>query len=137
MSEIEWEDLLHEFQKGKYSFGESIRIIRKRKRLKIREIASEVKKTPTYISDIERGNNKPPGKELMEEIFEALELKHMDTRCYLYDLAAAERGKVSWDIAEYIIENSNLRKVIRMVQRKDSVAPGSGDEFWVECQSKI
>lgn len=137
MSEINWEDLLQEFQDKEYSFGMSIRIIREGKKMTVRKIASEVEKTASYISDIERGNNKPPEKELMEKIFDALELDHIDTRCYLYDLAAAERGKVSWDIAEYIIENSNLRKAIRMVQRKDSVVPGSGDEFWVECLSKM
>ncbi len=137
MNEINWEDLLQELREKKYSFGKSIRIIRERKKFTIRKVASEVRKTPTYISDIERGNNKPPEKELMEKIFEALELQHMDTRCYLYDQAAIERGKVSWDIAEYIMGNSNLRKAIRMVQRKNSVEPGSGDEFWAECLSKI
>lgn len=137
MSEISCENILKELQERKYSFGQSLRLIREDKKLKIRKIANEVKRTATYISDIERGNNKPPEKELMEKIFDALDLQSMEIKFYLYDLAAIERGRVSFDIAEYIMENSNLRDAIRMVQHKNSIDPGSGDEFWAECLSKL
>lgn len=137
MSDISYENLLKELQERKYSFGQSLRFIREDKKMKIRKIANEVNKTATYISDIERGNNKPPEKELMEKIFDALELQSMEIKCYLYDLAAIERGRVSLDIAEYIMENSNLRDAIRLVQRKNIIDPGSGDKFWAECLSNM
>ena len=137
MSEIDWGNLLQELKEKKYNFGESLRKIREDQELAIRKVAKEVDMTPTYISDIERGNNKPPKKELIEKIASALKIQETEVKDYLYDLAAIERGGVSGDIAEYIMENSNLRMAIRMVQRKNSGASVKGDEFWAECIRKI
>ena len=41
-------------------FGSYLRSVRQARKISIRQLAKEVKKTPTYISDIEKGNNKPP-----------------------------------------------------------------------------
>lgn len=50
----------------------------------------------------------------------ALSLQENETeiRNYLFDLAAGERGGVSEDIADYIIENKELPLAIRMVQQQ-------------------
>lgn len=126
--------LLTELKRKNYNFGQSLRIIREQQGLTIRKVAEEVNKTPTYISDIERGNNKPPEKKLMIKLMAALSLQENETeiRNYLFDLAAGERGGVSEDIADYIMKNSELRLAIRMAQRQDK-----SNELWLECIRRL
>lgn len=132
MNEISIDDVLLTLKEKNYNFGQSLRYIRQVQGLTIRKVAREVNKTPTYISDIERGNNKPPEKELMEKIVDALQLQEEEIKCRLYDLAARERGGVPVDMVDYIMGHSNLRLAIRMAQRQES-----SEEFWADCISKI
>ena len=86
----------------------------KQKKISIRQLAKAVSKTPTYISDIEKGNNKPPERELLDRIIAALQLEEFpDIRNRLYDLAAKERKDVPADIKEYLMENESILKIIR------------------------
>ncbi len=126
--------ILLELKNGNYSFGQSLRYIRKMQGLSIRKVAKEVNRTPTYISDIERGNNKPPEKNLMEKLMTALALQEeeIELQNYLFDLAAQERGGVSEDIVDYIMENSDLRLVIRMAQKRKECG-----KLWEECVEKL
>lgn len=95
-------------------FGQYLRSVRQAKRISIRQLAKAVSKTPTYISDIEKGNNKPPERELMDRIIAALQLEEFpDIRNRLYDLAAKERKDVPADIKEYLMENEAILKIIR------------------------
>ena len=132
MNEINYGKILLELKKRKYNFGQSLRHVRKEQKLTIRKVANEVNKTPTYISDIERGNNKPPEKELMEKIFNALKLQETEIKCYLYDLAARERGGAPADMIDYIMGHNNLRRAIREAQHREK-----GEEFWEECINNI
>lgn len=132
MCEIDWDKLLQKLKDEKCNFGESLRKIRTEQKIKIRKVAKDVELTPAYISDIERGNNKPPKQELIDGIANALNIQETVVRYYLYDLAAKERGVVSSDMVNYIMEHSNLRLVIREAQRKNS-----GEEFWEDCLSKF
>ena len=61
MKKSECDNLVSKFEKENYSFGQAMRYKAKQD-LKIRQVAKEVGKAPTYISDIERDNNKPPEK---------------------------------------------------------------------------
>ena len=56
-------------------FGQYLRSVRQSKKISIRQLAKAVSKTPTYISDIEKGNNKPPERELLDRIIAALQLE--------------------------------------------------------------
>lgn len=95
-------------------FGQYLRSVRQAKRISIRQLAKAVSKTPTYISDIEKGNNKPPERELLDRIIAALQLEEFpDIRNSLYDLAAKERKDVPADIKEYLMENESILKIIR------------------------
>lgn len=95
-------------------FGQYLRSIRQAKKISIRQLAKAVSKTPTYISDIEKGNNKPPERELLDRIIAALQLKEFpDIRNRLYDLAAKERKDVPADIKEYLMRNESILKIIR------------------------
>ena len=95
-------------------FGQYLRSVRQAKKISIRQLAKAVSKTPTYISDIEKGNNKPPERELLDRIIEELHLEEFpDIRNRLYDLAAKERKDVPADIKEYLMENESILKIIR------------------------
>lgn len=122
--------ILHKIKSDGYSFGQSLRYIRQEQSISLRCIAKAVNKTPTYLSDIERGNNRPPELPLLQELIKALELEESQTeiRDYLYDLAAGERGEVSGDIMGYVMEQAELRKLIRLAQQKKEIG-----EFWHKC----
>ena len=95
-------------------FGQYLRSVRVMKKISIRQLAKAVSKTPTYISDIEKGNNKPPERELLDRIIAELHLEEFpDIRNRLYDLAAKERKDVPADIKEYLMENESILKIIR------------------------
>lgn len=96
------------------AFGRYLRSVRQAKKISIRQLAKAVNKTPTYISDIEKGNNKPPERELLDKIIAALQLAELpNVRNTLYDLAAKERKDVPADIKEYLMENESILKIIR------------------------
>ena len=85
-----------------------MRSVRQAKKISIRQLAKAVNKTPTYISDIEKGNNKPPERELLDRIITALQLEEFpDIRNRLYDLAAKERKDVPRKARRY--DYGNLR----------------------------
>lgn len=99
---------------GNVEFGQYLRSVRQAKKISIRQLAKAVSKTPTYISDIEKGNNKPPERELLDRIIAELHLEEFpDIRNRLYDLAAKERKDVPADIKEYLMENESILKIIR------------------------
>lgn len=127
-------NILHTIQNDGYSFGRSLRYIRRAQGISLRSVANAVNKTPTYISDIERGNNRPPELTLLKELMKALAMDQVptDIQDYLYDLAARERGEVSGDITEYIMAQSELRKLIRLAQQKNDIG-----ELWQECISRL
>ncbi len=134
MTETNCNKVLDELKRKKYNFGQSLRFIREMQGLTIRRVAREVNKTPTYISDIERGNNKPPEKKLLIKLMEALSLheSEIEIQNYLFDLAAGERGGVSEDIVDYIMKNSELRMAIRMAQQQDK-----DGKLWLDCVKSL
>ena len=95
-------------------FGQYLRSVRQTKKISIRQLAKAVNKTPTYISDIEKGNNKPPESELLDKIIATLQLADLpNVKNNLYDLAAKERKDVPADINEYLMKNESILKIIR------------------------
>lgn len=126
--------ILHTIQNDGYSFGQALRYIRRAQGISLRRVASAVNKTPTYLSDIERGNNRPPEFTLLKELIKALSMEQAPAsiRDYLYDLAAKERGEVSSDITEYIMSQTELRKLIRLAQQKPDI-----EGLWQECISRL
>jgi len=105
-------------------FGKQLRRIRQAKKISIRQLARAVAKTPTYLSDIENGNNRPPEKELLERIIKELNIENSPAlKNTLFDLAAKERKDVPADVKEYIMSNKNLLQIIRTARdtRDDEV----------------
>lgn len=114
---------LMSFSNNELLFGEYLRALRQAKKVSIRELAKQVNKTPTYISDIEKGNNRPPDESLLNSIIVALNLEDdaLQIKNTLFDLAAKERGGVSADIAEFIMQDDDVRNVIRLVKTDEKI----------------
>ena len=100
------------------TFGAYLRSIRTQRELSLRQLAKAVEITPTYLSDLERGNNHPPDKALLEKIILALDLQHDEESWQtLLDLAAKERNDLPVDIKECLMHNPTLLKLIRKAQK--------------------
>ncbi len=91
-------------------------IVKKRKNMKLssRQLALACEVTPAYMNDIEK-SKRIPSSEVLTRI--AMKLKLDEKEVYqLFDLAVDDnKGKVSYDIAEYIMNNDELRQCIRYV----------------------
>lgn len=126
--------ILRKLKEEKYSFGKSFRYVRKSQGISLRSVAHTVKKTPTYISDIERENNKAPEISLLEKLMDAVFVDEpaAELRNYLYDLAAVERNEVAGDIAEYIMKQEELRTVIRLAKKK-----GENGDIWKQYMKML
>ena len=81
-------------------------IVKKRKNMKLssRQLALACEVTPAYMNDIEK-SKRIPSSEVLTRI--AMKLKLDEKEVYqLFDLAVDDnKGKVSYDIAEYIMNN--------------------------------
>lgn len=109
-----------------FEFGKYLRSVRQAKGISIRQLAKEVDKTPTYLSDIENGHNKPPEKELLETIIQKLNLDDSPkVKATLFDLAAKERNDIPADVKDYIMSNQTLLEIIRIA--KDNP---NNKQFW-------
>lgn len=117
------ETYLRAFLDQEFFFGDYLRALRKTKKISIRELAKQVNKTPTYISDIEKGNNRPPDEKLLNSIIIALNLGDdtSNIKNKIFDLAAKERGVVSADIADFIMQDDDVRNAIRLAKTNEQM----------------
>lgn len=116
-----------------FEFGKYLRSVRQAKGISIRQLAKEVDKTPTYLSDIENGHNKPPEKELLETIIQKLNLDDFPkVKATLFDLAARERNDIPADVKDYIMSNQTLLKIIRTAKDR----PNS-EQIWSQIAKTI
>ena len=100
-----------------FKFGEYLRSVRKAKKLSIRTLAKAVEKTPTYLSDIENGNNKPPDVVLLEKIIKELKIDDYPIiKNNLFDLAALDRGDIPADIKEYLKNHKRVLNLLRIIK---------------------
>lgn len=116
-----------------FEFGKYLRSVRKAKGISIRQLAKDVNKTPTYLSDIENGHNKPPEKELLETIIQKLNLDDSPkVKATLFNLAARERNDIPADVKDYIMSNQALLKIIRTAKDR----PNS-EQIWSQIAKTI
>lgn len=104
------------------SLGEYIVFLRKNK-LNIdvsRQMAEKLEITAQYMHDIEN-NNRVPSEKILKRMEKVFNLKQ-DEKEKMYDLASVsyKEKKVPVDIANYIIENSEIRSKIREMMKEDN-----------------
>ena len=99
------------------TFGEYLRGVRMARGISLRFLAKAVNRTPTYLSDIENGFNRPPDHELLDKLADALHLAEEPTALHrFYDLAAIGRGDLPADIKSFIHENPDVIHVLRKIK---------------------
>lgn len=116
-------------------FGSMIKDQRLGSPIKItaQKLAKDLKITPAYLCDIEKGN-RYPSKQLLDKLVIRLDITGTD-KDSIYDLAAMESTKqsgVSADISDYIMKNKNLRKLIRIAKENKI-----GEQYWKELLTSL
>lgn len=76
------------------SFGETLRKIREERKLYLKNISEKMNWSVVYLSDIERGNRKPPAKKDIIKLSKILDINPSR----LLNLADKEKGVIELDL---------------------------------------
>ena len=96
----------------KYTFGKCIRQQRAEQGLRLKDVASVMKCSEVFISDIELGRKFAPEKiEKLMCLAKVLNVRSEDISSFI-DMAGASRGHYEY-VKEYVQENKNVREFIR------------------------
>ena len=115
---------INEKRKGRGPDGQDIML---------KDIATALGVTPTYLSDIVKGRRNPPDIEILNKLAVILQLTK-EEREYMYDLAGQERKEAAPDLPEYLMDKDipHVRAALRRASDKKL-----GDEFWKRVMEQI
>ena len=115
---------INEKRKGRGPDGQDIML---------KDIATALGVTPTYLSDIVKGRRNPPDIETLNKLAVILQLTK-EEREYMYDLAGQERKEAAPDLPEYLMDKDlpHVRAALRRASDKKL-----GDEFWKRVMEQI
>lgn len=104
------------------TFGEFLRLKRKKKHFSIVNMAAELGISASYLSSLESGYRCPPALKTLEKIAEVLELK-TDERYQLFDLAARCKYPpiIADDLIAYIYKTPQIIPLLRYTMKCDLV----------------
>lgn len=100
------------------NFGEYIKSKRLEKGISLRELASKIGISPSYMSDIEKGRRNAPNKEKVDKIAEVLFYSEEEIE-KLHDLAGLSKNTISTDLSSYIMESNDVRYFLRESKNRD------------------
>lgn len=100
------------------NFGEYIKSKRLEKGISLRELASKIGISPSYMSDIEKGRRNAPNKEKVDKIAEVLFYSEEEIE-KLHDLAGLSKNTISTDLSSYIMESNEVRYFLRESKNRD------------------
>ena len=115
---------INEKRKGRGPDGQDIML---------KDIATALGVTPTYLSDIVKGRRNPPDIEILNKLAVILQLTK-EEREYMYDLAGQERKEAAPDLPEYLMDKDipHVRAALRRASDKKL-----GDDFWKRVMEQI
>jgi len=96
-------------------FSRFMREKRQQKQITLSELAERSGISTGYCSDIEYGRRKPPDREILTRLINALNLAGED-KVMLNDLAGKARSEAPPDLPDYINENEKVRVALRMAK---------------------
>jgi transcriptional regulator with XRE-family HTH domain len=108
---------------------------RKEKGWTMKEAAEEFGIGAPYLSDIEKGKQKPPSTRTIKQIAVALHLREGETK-YLLDTADAEHNGISKEKVAFIREHSELSLFITMLMGIEDDYGGEYIDGWDELSQK-
>ena len=99
----------------------------------LKDIATAMGTTATYLSDIVKGRRNPPEMTMLNKIAEVLNLSSQETK-ELYDLAGRERNEAAPDLPDYLMDKEipHVRAALRRASEKKL-----GDDFWKKVLDEI
>lgn len=99
----------------------------------LKDIASAMGTTATYLSDIVKGRRNPPEMKLLEKIATILRLSPKEKED-MFDLAGRERDEAAPDLPSYIMDEDipHVRVALRRANDKNL-----GDDFWKKVVEEI
>ncbi len=99
----------------------------------LKDIATAMGTTATYLSDIVKGRRNPPEMTMLNKIAEVLQLSSQETK-ELYDLAGRERNEAAPDLPDYLMDKEipHVRAALRRASEKKL-----GDDFWKKVFDEI
>lgn len=111
------------------TFGEKLKELRQKKEITIRSFASQIKISPSYLCDLERGYRPYPSakSDLFERIVSVLNLskQERDELEKLKDESIAMHGQLDPYITDYLKNTPSAQVVLRKAKEK-----GYSDEYW-------
>lgn len=107
------------------TFGKYVKERREALGMSIRGLASELKVSAAYISDIEKGNRYAPSQGKLDKLIEVLRIPE-EYRVAFNDLASATHGFTYEDINPYLGRTAIARKALR---RADEL--NLPESYWV------
>ena len=90
------------------------------------ELAGLIGVTPHYINHLESGTKCNPSVKIMAALFKELQMSKSEIEKFL-DLHAKANNCVSYDIADFIMENDDVRMAIRNERDKPEASPNWDD----------
>ncbi len=112
------------------NFGEFLVQKRLQSDIPAKWLAEALGISQVYMCDIEKGRRRI-SEALLPRLAELLQLSEEESY-EMYDLAAQSKNTVSADIAEYIMQNDIIRRLIRTAQKI-----GVSDDMWQEFIAQI
>ena len=100
------------------TFGDMLSQKRISMGLTLRELAAQLNISPPYLTDIEKNRRRPFEYDRLQKIVKILGLTKSEADC-LYDLAGQGRGEASPDLVGFIMDNSNVRRLLRAMRDND------------------
>lgn len=99
------------------TFGSFLKVMRKERGITVRAMAELVDLSPGAYSDVESGRMKPPSRDTLDKMINALYLPDA-ARERLFDLAGKARAAAPPDLPEYINSNQVVRVALRVAKEK-------------------
>lgn len=99
----------------------------------LKDIATAMGTTATYLSDIIKGRRNPPEMKLLKKIAAVLQLSPKEKE-EMFDLAGRERDEAAPDLPDYIMNEDipHVRVALRRANDKKL-----GDDFWKKVVAEI
>jgi transcriptional regulator with XRE-family HTH domain len=93
------------------SFGETLREVRIKAGVGLRELARLVRKSAGYLSDVENGRVPPPSEAVIMEITSALRVEK--------EVLLSAASKVDPELSRYVAERPQAADFLRMAKEED------------------
>lgn len=119
---------------NKLEFGEYLHKLRTDRNISLRNLADMIEISPYYLSFMENGKKVNPSIEIMKRIFKTLKMSKQEIEQFL-DYHAYANDCVSYDIVDFIMENTEVREAIRMARDKQDSHP-NWDDFLEKIKIK-